>query len=226
MSKLYDISEVCEKLGTTSRTLRFYEEKGLIESTVNYPSNRRRYSEDQLIKIKKVLALRALGLSLKTIVDLERDQISLEKAILMHKVELIRLISEKQRQINLLEEVMHDIQSKEKEEYSACFAIKCTDRQLEIADICTKAVLNKKYKECMRYFSDDMKVLLSETALKRSFEMAVAPIGELISVESYERVEKSPNVIFVLIKYEKAVLRMKYVFHGDIICGLWTDYAE
>ncbi len=26
----YDIAEVCKMLGTTSRTLRFYEEKGLI----------------------------------------------------------------------------------------------------------------------------------------------------------------------------------------------------
>ena len=35
MSKehLYDITEVCGMMGTTSRTLRFYEEKGIIKST-------------------------------------------------------------------------------------------------------------------------------------------------------------------------------------------------
>lgn len=30
---LYDITEVCKMLDTTSRTLRFYEEKGIIQST-------------------------------------------------------------------------------------------------------------------------------------------------------------------------------------------------
>ena len=33
--KLLDINTVCRMLGTTSRTLRFYEEKGIIQSTVS-----------------------------------------------------------------------------------------------------------------------------------------------------------------------------------------------
>ena len=45
---LWDISEVCNMLGTTSRTLRFYEEKGLIQSTTEGLSHRRRYTEQQL----------------------------------------------------------------------------------------------------------------------------------------------------------------------------------
>ena len=31
--QMYDITAVCKMLGTTSRTLRFYEEKGIIQST-------------------------------------------------------------------------------------------------------------------------------------------------------------------------------------------------
>lgn len=44
---LYDITEVCKMLDTTSRTLRFYEEKGIIQSTTveshlddNIPKNK------------------------------------------------------------------------------------------------------------------------------------------------------------------------------------------
>ena len=33
---LYDITEVCKKLGTTSRTLRFYEEKGLLLHVLSF----------------------------------------------------------------------------------------------------------------------------------------------------------------------------------------------
>ncbi|MBR4033904.1 MAG: MerR family transcriptional regulator, partial [Clostridia bacterium] len=60
---LYDITEVCKMLGTTSRTLRFYEEKGIIQSTTLGTSARRQYSEEQLSLIKNVLVLRTLGLS-------------------------------------------------------------------------------------------------------------------------------------------------------------------
>ena len=38
---LYDISAVCRMFGTTSRTLRYYEEKRLINSTTFPPSDRR-----------------------------------------------------------------------------------------------------------------------------------------------------------------------------------------
>ena len=39
--QIYDITEVCKMLGTTSRTLRFYEEKGIIQSTTVGTSSRR-----------------------------------------------------------------------------------------------------------------------------------------------------------------------------------------
>ena len=51
---LYDITEVCKMLGTTSRTLRFYEEKGIIQSTTVGTSSRRQYTEEQISHIKNV----------------------------------------------------------------------------------------------------------------------------------------------------------------------------
>ena len=44
----YDITQVCRILGTTSRTLRFYEEKGIITSTTNGLSSRRQYTESNM----------------------------------------------------------------------------------------------------------------------------------------------------------------------------------
>ena len=61
--QLYDIAKVCQMLGTTSRTLRFYQEKGIIQSTSTPFSNRRQYTMAQIEKIRNVMALRALGLS-------------------------------------------------------------------------------------------------------------------------------------------------------------------
>ena len=45
---IYDIADVCQKLNITSRTLRFYEEKGIIDSTKDGFSNRRKYTKQQI----------------------------------------------------------------------------------------------------------------------------------------------------------------------------------
>ena len=68
---IYDISEVCRMLETTSRTLRFYEEKGLIQSTALPFSTRRHYTNDQVERIRRVLLLRGLGLSVKAIAQMQ-----------------------------------------------------------------------------------------------------------------------------------------------------------
>lgn len=79
---LYDITEVCKMLDTTSRTLRFYEEKGIIQSTTVGISSRRQYNEKQISRIKNVFVLRTLGLSVKAIVELQTKGIDLKDAVL------------------------------------------------------------------------------------------------------------------------------------------------
>ena len=66
-TKLIDINVVCNMLGCTSRALRFYEQKGIIQSTTLGISTRRSYTEEQLANIRNVIILRKLGLSVKTI---------------------------------------------------------------------------------------------------------------------------------------------------------------
>ena len=44
----FDITTLCNDLGISSRTLRYYEEIGLIESTKSNCSKRRRYTKEQL----------------------------------------------------------------------------------------------------------------------------------------------------------------------------------
>ena len=80
--QMYDITEVCKMLGTTSRTLRFYEEKGIIQSTTVGTSSRRQYTEEQISHIKNVLVLRTLGLSVKAIAELQNSGMDLKDAVL------------------------------------------------------------------------------------------------------------------------------------------------
>lgn len=224
VKQLYDITEVCSMLGTTSRTLRYYEDQGLITSTVMPPSTRRKYTQEQIDTVKNVLALRTLGLSVKTIKELSKKQTSLRDAILSHRAELIRLISEKQKQINLLGEVLHDIDTSKTDNLKIKHTIECTDEQIKIAEICTEAIINGNYSVLYQYFSDDMRIVLPEDALAHSIKMTTAPIGKYISKGTLFRDKNNPNFIIFPLKHEKMIYRLKYVFYGETICGIWTDY--
>lgn len=48
IANTFDINIVCNDLGISSRTLRYYEEIGLIESTKSIYSKRRRYTKEQI----------------------------------------------------------------------------------------------------------------------------------------------------------------------------------
>ncbi len=221
--ELYDITKVCNMLGTTSRALRFYEAEGLIKSTVASPSKRRAYTEIQLAGIKKVLALRALGLPVKRIKELLADKCSLEDAIRAHRVDIIRLITEKSRQINLLEEVLHDIENGNAEAVPKN-NVECSEKQPEISEACTDAILSGDYVFVTGFFSEDMKTLLPEAALARSVEIATKPLGSFIEKLPVRRDFAMPNIVIQPLRYEKCIFRLKYVFHGDVIYGFWTDY--
>ncbi len=226
MKQLLDITEVCTRLGTTSRTLRYYEEQGLIESTTDYPSRRRRYTEAQVDAIRQVLALRTLGLSVAAIRELHSGDASLSDAILSHRADMIRLIVEKQREINLLEEVLHKLENGGTVNAPADVSLVCTDRQEEIADACTDAILRGDFDALTPYYSTDMRILLPAEALAHSWALTVAPVGAFVEKESLYRDRHMPNGVIVPLRYERMTVRLKFVFHGEEICGFWSDYVS
>ncbi|MHB1151633.1 MAG: helix-turn-helix domain-containing protein [Eubacteriales bacterium] len=82
-----DISIVCNMLDVTSRTLRFYEEKGIVTSTQIDDGKRRQYNEEQIRHIKNVLILRSLGLSVTKINELLTKNGDLKLAILRQSLQ-------------------------------------------------------------------------------------------------------------------------------------------
>jgi DNA-binding transcriptional MerR regulator len=90
-------------LNITSRTLRFYEDKGLISSTREF-SNRRKYTTEQIELIKKILVLRTLGLNISQIKKIQTGDNDLKQAIIEHKSKIIATIVSKSKEIKLLDE--------------------------------------------------------------------------------------------------------------------------
>jgi len=66
----YSIGEVCRATGLSARTVRYWEELGLLAGVRRREAGRRVYGEDELQRLRFIQRLKALGLSLGEIGDL------------------------------------------------------------------------------------------------------------------------------------------------------------
>jgi DNA-binding transcriptional MerR regulator len=64
------IGEVCERTGLSSRTVRYYEELGLLPGVRRRSSGRRVYGADELERLRFIQRLKTLGLALQEIKEL------------------------------------------------------------------------------------------------------------------------------------------------------------
>ena len=63
----YSIGEVAEMTGLSAKTIRFYEEKGIIEAALREDNGYRYFSEENLEEIKLIKSAKDLGLPLSEI---------------------------------------------------------------------------------------------------------------------------------------------------------------
>lgn len=224
---MIDIGEVCRVLGTTSRTLRFYEEKGIITSTPPEFGARRKYTAEQIEQIKRVLVLRALGLSISKIKELKDGGVDLRSAIAERKAEITASIITRSKTLRLLSEALSTL-----EEGGDLFAGKNlqTDEyereRLEVVRICTDAVISGGYEVIFSHFSDQMKAYSPYSALRCIIKDTLLPLGSFIRFDRCERDPDLGNVYYSYLHYEKLILQIKFVFRQDRISGFWLQYME
>ena len=74
------IGEVAERTGVTQRTLRFYEEKGLLKPPSRLDGGFRLYSQEDVTRVERIKELQSLlGLSLADIKEMvEADEVKLQ----------------------------------------------------------------------------------------------------------------------------------------------------
>ena len=113
------IGEVAERTGVTQRTLRFYEEKGLLKPPTRMDGGFRLYSENDILRLERIKRLkRLLGFPLaeiKEMVDAEEIKLQLradyrpESAISQKKAQLVRAIEVTEKQYNLIRQKVDDM---------------------------------------------------------------------------------------------------------------------
>src|SRR5690606_12362867 len=106
----WPIRDVARATGLTSRTLRHYEQIGLLHPSRVASNGYRFYSETELSRLYKILSLRALELPLATIQIALDDDESLEEAIQSH----LSLLEERRdrtiQQITVVQQTLHAVQ--------------------------------------------------------------------------------------------------------------------
>lgn len=224
---LYDITEVCKMLDTTSRTLRFYEEKGIIQSTTVGISSRRQYNEKQISRIKNVFVLRTLGLSVKAIVELQTKGIDLKDAVLSKRAEAYAFIESRIREINLLNEALSALESGKDifaEDWHLSSVMSTEEK--EIARICTDAILSGATDTLYEYLSPRLAEYMPRDVYITVRKDTLAPLGEYLSVDRTVADNSFSNKLYCFVRYSKLGLKITYVFHGGKIDGLWLGYYD
>lgn len=115
------IQEIAQFVGTTSRTLRHYDEIGLLEPSRVGANGYRYYDEKTLLRLQRIMLLRELGLSLTQIAQIV-DQDYEEQDVLATHLRL--LAQEKQRiekQITAVEHTLEMLQKNEPLEAESMF---------------------------------------------------------------------------------------------------------
>lgn len=67
---MWAVAEICERTGLSARTVRYYEEIGLLPGVRRSEGGRRVYGADEVERLGFITRLKALGLSLAEIRDL------------------------------------------------------------------------------------------------------------------------------------------------------------
>lgn len=100
------IQDVAKLAGTTSRTLRHYDDIGLLRPSHTGSNGYRYYDEDALVRLQRILLLRDLGLGLPEIGRVLERTVSEEQALAVHLEHLRREQGRLARRIASVEKTM------------------------------------------------------------------------------------------------------------------------
>lgn len=102
------IGEVAEITGLSISNIRFYEKKGLIGPDRDADSKYRNYSEEDLKRIRFIILLRKMDISVETIGSILADKILFEDALEQQLLDLKMKQKTVQSSIELCEKMIDD----------------------------------------------------------------------------------------------------------------------
>lgn len=232
---MIDINKVCKRYGITSRTLRFYEEKGLLKSQKSLDSGRRQYTEADLQTLQSILTLRALGLPIKEIHKYLKDGKPLEEILRFREKELEAAIHGKYEEIRLLQKSLAALE--EGKDLNEAFDANMTAKHMtslldahkldynKTAKACASHILQNDYDKLSSFFSPKMLAYLPKDVFTSAREDLLLGTGDF---QCYGKTFEDPshkNILYQVLHFEKINIQIKFVFLGEHIYGLWFEYV-
>ncbi|WP_054859995.1 MerR family transcriptional regulator [Gracilibacillus sp. JCM 18860] len=100
---MYTIGKLSKNTGVTVRTLDYYDEIGLIKPSSKTEGGHRLYSEDDVMRLERVLALKYMGFSLEQIKDILENSTSTWQESIQQQLELVK---REQERLQVLEQAL------------------------------------------------------------------------------------------------------------------------
>ena len=100
---MYTIGKLSKNTGVTVRTLDYYDEIGLMKPSSKTEGGHRLYSEDDVLRLERILALKYMGFSLEQIKDILENSTSTWQESIQQQLELVR---REQERLQILEQAL------------------------------------------------------------------------------------------------------------------------
>ena len=167
MKKLLKIGELAKEAGVTVRTLRHYEEMGLLNPQSTDLSSFKLYGEEEIKKLQQILSLKSLGFSLSRIKEaFHKESYDFSEVLIMHQRNLREQISEFQKALHTIETILSRF--KKNETISTDHLLTFIREIGKMKSIYTQEQINKLEKRFEHYGSEKIKEV--EEAWKALFE--------------------------------------------------------
>ena len=222
MEKPTFINEVCKKLGMTSRTIRYYEQLGLIRTIRDSRTAPRTLDEENIKRLQTIRFLRKLGLALDEIAEVIDSDTKAREMIFSKTAELKAEIASLADRIGLLEEVLDAA-----EKGGNIYAVEQTvglppdaDALLRVGAAVTNLLLERRYEELRQYLSTELRSM-PDSFFASCWESHLKPCGNFIAVG--EQTISGHTVISRLV-FEKRGVIVKVDVYGKIAATLLLQY--
>lgn len=101
------INEIAQRVGITSKNIRFYEQEGLLTPLRNRENGYRDYGEAEEIALRRIKLMRKLGLPLEDIRQMQQGRLTLTEGMRRRMADLERL----RRDLDVAESFCQQLQS-------------------------------------------------------------------------------------------------------------------
>ena len=168
-----------------------------------------------------------MGLSVKSISELQTNGTDLRDAVLSKRAEIYASIDSRIREINLLNEALSVIESG-KDIFTEDWQLSSVTNleEKEIARICTDAILNGDNDTLYKYLSHRMTEYMPRSVFLAVRKDTLSPLGKFVSIDKTVADGMFSNKLYCYVRFSKLGLKITYVFHGGKIDGLWLGYYD